>query len=272
MSVPQTRRGEDRRTYCGAFMYKHAFNLCREFWAYLLFCACALLVLDVSSLGSSAFVGTIALYGFMAFAFHCAVLTGEKMDFWGRTDSGHKPSWRFWVAYMWPPLVMVIVLLIVVSQVRNMMPQRDLATEIIPISAFVAVPFFVVLLAFIGTMLPAATLGHPIGLGPTLKRTRATFWFVLWRLVAGPVVVTAVWVVANISVKLVAFEMSGFVLVSPESLESLTFGGAIFSVAASFVGFFNTALATAILSMAYMKAGGEVTRAGMAPSSDVKWE
>ncbi len=244
-------------------MYKHAFRLCRQYWAFLLFSGIALLVVDVFMSGVGGSVPKIILYGFMTYAFHNTMLTGGDMNWWGRMDKDAQPTWRFWVAYVWPLIVFVVVLFVGGAAAQSITPERHSGTELVLGVALLAVPVLGLLLACFGTMLPAAALRRPIGLRATLKRTPATFWFILWRLAAGPFVFT---VIAMVAITLI--DLNGVVAPMPESLESFTIGGAVFSVLAAFVGFFNTALTAAILSMAYMKAGGDVTRLGPKGGAD----
>ncbi|MBE1292467.1 MAG: hypothetical protein GJ677_08245 [Rhodobacteraceae bacterium] len=236
-------------------MYKHAFRLCRQYWAFLLFSAIALLIVDVFVSGAGGSVGQLILYGFMAYAFHNTMLTGGDMNWWGRMDKNAQPTWRFWVAYVWPLIVFVVVLFVGGAVAQSVTAEKYSGVALVGLATLLAVPVLGLLLACFGTMLPAATLRRPIGLSATLKRTPATFWFILWRLAAGPFVVSMLGMVA-----ITVIDLSGFVPPMPESLESFTFGGAVFSVLAAFIGFFSTALTAAILSMAYMKAGGDVTR------------
>ncbi|MBO9477666.1 hypothetical protein J7382_08990 [Shimia sp. R11_0] len=234
-------------------MYKYALLLFRQNWMFVLLTSVGLATVDLLS-GSSGVAASVIVQGFLVFVFHAALLTGASPNIFGNFGKDLQPTWRFWVAYAVPLTFCIAAMLIVAFLFLGGVAIGG-STEIWVILVFlVVVPFWGVLIALIGTMVPAATLRQSISLSATLKRGRRSFWFVLWRLALGP------GVFASALFALLMFLESHSIAPSfPETFQELTVINGAWSVLVEFIGLFSSALAASVLSMAYVRVeGGEL--------------
>ncbi len=95
--------------------------------------------------------------------------------------------------------------------------------------------------------MPAATVGTSTGLKAALKRAHKTFWFILWRLFAGPALYSIVLMTLLVQLGKLS-DLPPF----PQSFSEISVANTVYNVGMTFFGIFNSALTASILSMAFV--------------------
>jgi len=232
-------------------LYKLAFHVFRMYWLPVLFASLLLFLLDIWGQGSigRSLVPTLMVYGYLAFAFHFTLLTGTTISMFQLTGQNPSPSWSFWVAFILPIFFLILAMITTFFIVKASLPDEALPGRAAQGYAMLfSIPVFGVLLAAIGTMIPAATIRTSMGVRAALKRARKSFWFILWRLVTGPTVFSLIFM--GVALML---DQQGLVSEVPETFAGITVSNTVYQTVAGFLGIFNTALTASIFSMAYTR-------------------
>ncbi|WP_170432700.1 hypothetical protein [Ruegeria arenilitoris] len=230
-------------------MYKLAFHVFRMYWLPVLFASVILFLLDIWGQGSigRSLVPTLMVYGYLAFAFHYTLLTGATTSVFKTSGQTPSPNWSFWVAFILPIFFLLLAMGIAFFIVKAKLPAEMLPGDAaLGFAMLVSLPLFGLLLAAIGTMIPAAAIQASTGVRAALKRARRSFWFILWRLITGPTVFTLVFVGVTLTLA-----QQGLDPAIPETFAGITVSNATYHTVAGFLGIFNTALTASIFSMAY---------------------
>lgn len=230
-------------------MYKLAFHIFRIYWVPILLASVILFLLDIWGQGSigRSLVPTLIVYGYLAFAFHFTLLTGTSISVFQTSSHPPSPSWSFWVAFLLPIFFLLLVIGVTFFTVKAKLPAEVLPGDAaLGFAMLVSLPLFGLLLAAVGTMIPAAAVRASTGVHAALKRARRSFWFILWRLITGPTVFSLVFVGVTLTMA-----QHGLDSAVPETFAGITFSNATYHTVAGFLGIFNTALTASIFSMAY---------------------
>lgn len=234
-------------------MYRQAFSLFRVYFLYIFFASMALTFLDMFLDSGTGLVGSIVIYGFAVFAFHFTSLTGQPINLFRKIEKETGPTWRFWVAYIAPLAFLLITIILIAFWLASFETGIGSTDSMTGLLLIASMPLFGIALSLVGSMLPAGVMRHPIGLRVTLRRARTTFWFILWRLVAGPALAFGVLVGG-----VLYLEALGVFPSLSTSRGDFSMDQAILDTLFGMIGFFTSALTASILSMAYLKAGGLV--------------
>ncbi|WP_159453904.1 hypothetical protein [Ruegeria meonggei] len=208
-------------------------------------------MLDIWGQGSigRSLVPTLMVYGYLAFAFHFTLLTGTTVSVFQFFPQNSSPSWSFWVAFLLPIFFLILAMVTTIFIVKSTLPDEALSgREALGYAMLFSIPLFGVLLAAVGTMIPAATIRTSTGVRAALRRARRSFWFILWRLVTGPTVFSLIFMGVALTL-----DQQGFASEVPETFAGITVSNAVYQTVAGFLGIFNTALTASIFSMAYTR-------------------
>ncbi|WP_127114885.1 hypothetical protein [Shimia sediminis] len=225
-------------------MYKYALQLFRVYWQFILATSVILFAFDIWA-ATSAIKGLVPkffVYGFLIFNFHFTTLKGIRVSAFGSIPPGGKPTFNFWFAYGLPVAAIVVVFFVSFNALNE-----PYGTSAAGYSTLIMLVAFGLFLALFGTMIPAATVGTSVGLRAALRRSRQSFWFVLWRLILGP----GLYGVCLFSLVIV-LQNKGIIPPEPQAFAQVTPINALWSVTITILGLFNSALTATILSMAYL--------------------
>jgi hypothetical protein len=234
-------------------LYSIAFTAFRNSWQLFALLALVITVIEGLELLSSTNTAGIILTIFVAFYSHRMVLLGEAYDWKSKTSpepmtkGARFPIWPF----MWRSAVLFAVFLIafifLLAQLTNVSgPLEPDSLEFLSrilVCLVVILPFYGILLALIGTILPAAATEQNASLKSALRRGLKTFWRTLGRLIFGNMLFSATLLI--VSVLLVTLlQSSGLGAGLP--MHGLTF-------LINLGSYFSVMLAATALSMAYQE-------------------
>lgn len=188
-------------------------------------------------------VNTLA-FGFMVHIYHYTLLTGNKVKTMGSSSPEQSPGLMFWLAYIFPFLILIPVFITV-------MTSMDVQKQAFGLAILICVPIFILTLSLIGTMLPSAVLRQTASPIAALKRSKSTFWFILWRILVGPTLIFVIFVASTIWAN-----RQGLIPETPSNFSEITPWTTLL-LFPTMIGLFNSALTASILSMAYAKSQGE---------------
>lgn len=227
-------------------MYGYAFRLLRLYWRPILAASALLFALElkVASPPYLNMIPNIVAFGYLAFYFYVSLLTGNAVEMWKKSETKVPMRIQYWLAYLFPVVTAFAILGAFGLLVGHLLPRESAVISALFLS-FTTLPILVCLL---GTMIPAAVLGLPIGLSVTLNRARSTFWFIMVRLVAGPGV-------CLIGLALLAMQLNHYGLIKnvPGNASDPLVCDVAWGVGTNIFDFFVGALVASILSMAYLR-------------------
>ena len=170
-------------------MYKRAISAFMASYPMFLMIAVLLVVVDEfiqlrTSLGARIFVTAM-----VAFFSHRMVLIGEKYG-WAENFALRKKGadklrifpfvWRFSVLF----LILIIITALIGWRLSSVIPKAD-TVGLFMVSVFIALLPYGMLLALIGTILPASAINEDASLSHAFRRGKRRFFKTLWRLVYG---------------------------------------------------------------------------------------
>lgn len=231
-------------------MYRYAFQLFRLYWPVILLVSAFMYLVEVwgKDRWSLTLVPSLIAYAYLVFLFHVTLLKGIPLSCWGTGTSLERPGKRFWIAYLFPFVSFVLAAFVFAAIIKHAFPAEVLSPNAaMGYAILLSLGSLGILLASFGTMIPAATVGSSVGFSAALKRARKSFWFVLWRLITGPVLFFVGFVVL-----ISLLEKQGLLPPFPDAFSSITVSNAAWNISLNFLGTFSSALAVAIFSMAYL--------------------
>ncbi|MEM7076453.1 MAG: hypothetical protein AAGA28_04070 [Pseudomonadota bacterium] len=138
---------------------------------------CAHVLPEAASLGVQ-----LVLYGHLAFYCHRITLTGETYSFRSWGDKRGLQSYAI-KPFVWRYLALSFVLVALVFGASLLTLSINPALTIF--GGLSAVPIYGIVLALIGTVLPAASIEEDASLGAAWRRGKLTFWRTVLRLTLG---------------------------------------------------------------------------------------